>query len=86
MRGGAASLTTLCEIRDPEEVASILVKTRDAEGDSMAERFRGLLTRFDRGMDVPDDGIPVVDLTRREPGPVSSLRRRLDSLRRKGGA
>jgi hypothetical protein len=84
---GGAAFSTLCEVIDPDEVASILVKTRDADGESMAERFRTLLTGFDRGMDAPSAGgvgIPVVDLTRREAGPVSALRRRLDSIR-KGG-
>jgi len=52
--GAGAGMSTLCEITDPEEVASILVKSRDADGDSMTERFRTMLTRFDRGM---DDGI-----------------------------
>lgn len=50
--GTGAGFSTLCEITDPEEVASILVKTRDAEGESTAERFRSLLSRFDRGMDA----------------------------------
>ncbi len=39
-RGHAAGLTTLTEIVDPEEVASILLKTRDDEGDSIAAKFR----------------------------------------------
>lgn len=45
--GAGAGFSTLCEVTDPEEVASILVKTRDAEGESMAHRFRSMLTRFD---------------------------------------
>jgi hypothetical protein len=45
--GAGAGFTTLCEVTDPEEVASILVKTRDEEGSSMAERFRTLLKRSD---------------------------------------
>jgi hypothetical protein len=49
--GAGAAFSTLCEITDPEEVASILVKARDADGDSLAERFRGILTRFDRDYD-----------------------------------
>lgn len=49
--GAGAGMSTLCEITDPEEVASILVKSRDADGDSMSERFRSMLARFDRGMD-----------------------------------
>ena len=52
--GLGTGLTTLCEIEDPDEIASILVKIRDADGDSMSERFRSMLTRFDREM--PDDG------------------------------
>jgi hypothetical protein len=57
--GTGASFTTLCEITDPEEVASLLVKARDVEGDSMAERFRGLLTRFDRSLDAEPGGRSV---------------------------
>lgn len=48
--GMGSSFSTLCEVTDPDEVASILVKTRDADGDSMAEKFRSMLTRFDRSM------------------------------------
>lgn len=40
--------STLCEITDPDEVASILVKSRDEEGDSMASRFRSLLQSAER--------------------------------------
>ena len=43
-----AGLTTLCEIVDPEEVASILLRTRDEDGDSISDRFRSALHRFDR--------------------------------------
>lgn len=45
---GAASMAPLCEITDPEEIASILVKTRDADGDSIAERFQQTLGDADR--------------------------------------
>jgi hypothetical protein len=48
-RFGGAGFSTLAEITDPEEVASILVKSRDAEGDSMAERFRSMLSRYEQG-------------------------------------
>lgn len=51
--GAGANFTTLAEITDPEQVASILVRSRDADGDSLAERFKSLLTRFDRQMDPP---------------------------------
>jgi hypothetical protein len=53
--GAGAGFQTLCEITDPEEVASILVKSRDADGDSMAEKFRSILGRFDRTMEPPAD-------------------------------
>ncbi len=41
--GGGAGMSTLCEITDPEEVASILLKTRDEEGDTLAQRFQSML-------------------------------------------
>ena len=58
--GLTSGVTTLCEVTDPDEIASILLKARDAEGDSLAERFRGLLSRFDRNMDVaaPEEPTP----------------------------
>lgn len=56
--GLGSSFTPLCEITDPDEVASILVKTRDADGESMSERFRSMLGAFDRTMpaDEPPTG------------------------------
>lgn len=45
---GSSGFRTLCEVTDPDEVASILVKSRDAEGESLAARFRTLLGRADR--------------------------------------
>lgn len=44
--GAGAGFRTLCEITDPEEVASVLVKTRDDAGDSMASRFRSMLAGY----------------------------------------
>lgn len=44
--GGA--MTTLCEITDPEEVASILVKSRDEEGESLAQKFQAILRGEER--------------------------------------
>jgi hypothetical protein len=55
--GLGSHFSTLCELTDPDEVASILVKARDAEGDSMSERFRSMLSRFDRNME-PEEGPP----------------------------
>lgn len=43
---------TLSEVVDPEEVASILIKTRDDENDSFSSRFTGLLKRSEREPDI----------------------------------
>lgn len=45
--GCSASFTLLCEVTEAEDVASILAKTQDEEGASMAARFRSLLSKFD---------------------------------------
>lgn len=51
VRGGAPMPTTLCEITDPEEVASILIKTNEAEGRSIGASFRQALAGFERQHD-----------------------------------
>jgi flagellar biogenesis protein FliO len=45
---GQMSMSTLCEVTDAEDVASILTKTRDEEGASMAKRFQEVLSKEDR--------------------------------------
>ncbi len=80
-RGAApGGFRTLCEVTDPEEVASLLLKTQDESGESITRKFNGLLQRFEKNMDdaepAPKDRgeelvesmrgrIPVVDITRR---------------------
>lgn len=54
--GAGAGFQTLCEITDPEEVASILVKARDEESEAAAQRFGSLLARFDRQIDEAQQG------------------------------
>lgn len=56
IRGGVGTLTTLCEIADPEDVASILVKAGEHAGDASAAKFNRLLHKFDRTHDqhLPD--------------------------------
>lgn len=44
-KSGGPSMSTLCEINDPEEVASLLMKTREEEGDSLAKKFQSILTQ-----------------------------------------
>lgn len=46
-RGTATGMSMLCEITDPEEVASILLKTREEEGDSLAKKFEAMLAKED---------------------------------------
>jgi flagellar biogenesis protein FliO len=83
IRGGA-SMTTLCEISEPEDVASILLKARDDEGDSLAQRFQSVLSNADGAFESgelheaqPQAGRP---LDARPPA-VQSLRTRLRSMR-----
>lgn len=54
-RGSGPGMSTLCEITDPEEVAAILLKTREEEGDSLAKRFQTMLKQEDSWPAV-DDG------------------------------
>lgn len=49
LRGVGPGLATLAEFTDPEDVASILAKVQDAEGQSAAARFRALLQAAERG-------------------------------------
>ncbi len=48
----ASGFQTLSEITNPDEVASILLKTRDDEGESMAARFSALLKELERDPEV----------------------------------
>ncbi len=49
---GGATMTTLCEVTDPEDVASILLKVRDADGDSIARRFETMLSGAEKSVAV----------------------------------
>lgn len=42
-RAGAGGFTTLSEITDPDEVASILMRSREESGDSISHRFKSFL-------------------------------------------
>lgn len=44
-RLGGASMTTLCEITDADEVAALVAKTREDAGESLAARFAGTLSK-----------------------------------------
>jgi hypothetical protein len=62
--GTGGGMATLCEITDPDEVASILIRSRDAESDSMSERFRSMLGAVDRAFRPHADPPPDLDMRR----------------------
>jgi len=81
-----AGMHTLCEITDPEEVASILMLTADSEGRSLTARFREMVSGFESSHESAERALApvVVESSPREPLPrdaLGSLRSRLDTLR-----
>jgi len=59
-RGGPLVTTTLCELTDAEDVASVLVKVRDADGESIDRAFRDAMERADRTTGVAlGEGMPA---------------------------
>lgn len=50
---GGVSLSTLSEITDPEDVASMIQKSRDEEGETMASRFSAMLSSFEQEHQSP---------------------------------
>lgn len=43
---GTANLSTLSEVTDPDRVASLLMKARDSEGESVSQKFKILMERL----------------------------------------
>jgi len=86
-RAGGPGFSTLCEFSDPEEVASLLIKTQDEQQRSIAARFHDVLARHDgrfaqQGDDPGAAPEPIeLDTGVADEGPVGSLRRRLTELR-----
>jgi len=80
-RGGAATFTTLAELDTPEDVASILMKTRAADGEAIESRFAEALEGF--SSEPPASLVEVKD-TDSEPGPaeraLARIRARAASL------
>ena len=56
-------MQTLSEITNPEEVASILLKTRDEEGETIANQFTKILRGLENDASVLDD--PIAPLSPR---------------------
>ncbi len=85
--------TTLTEFTDPEEVASLLVATRDEEGASLSSRFNQMLHELERDPSVSDAPLRETPLASRnavEPtsadqaidrDPATSLQQRLQNVR-----
>lgn len=73
-----AGLRTLADIADPDEVASILVKARDDEGATSAERFNDLLREMARDPGVIEE--PPGATGEAAAAPMTTLRRRLSRL------
>lgn len=63
----SAGVSTLCELTDPEDVASILLKTRDDAGDSLAKQFQNVLAREESSADATLNARPVQPIARRGP-------------------
>lgn len=94
----SGGFTTLSEITDSEEVASLLVKTRDEEGETMTARFNALLRGMERDPSTidaePRRGIlsartreEVPEITTRRAGlsaAASDLAKRLEVIRNGG--
>lgn len=85
-KGGG--MRTLCEINDPEEVASIVLHAAEAEGRTLSDRFREMVSGFESTHGDAESSVMQVEPPRGhtpEPmglqDPISSLHTRLDSLR-----
>jgi flagellar biogenesis protein FliO len=48
-RSSPGGFTTLAELSDPDEVASLLIKARDGRGESVASQFAEVAARMERG-------------------------------------
>jgi hypothetical protein len=94
--GGGAGMTTLCEVTDPEDVASILLKVRDEEGDSLAKKFQNVLSGAEsEASEVLDQPVSIrtaenraitgpdsFELTKaRTNKPAAAIKTRLNTLR-----
>lgn len=69
-RLGATQAATLCEITEPEEVASILTKVSEAEQNSLTNRFSAVLRSLDREAVEKLDVVPAAPALSRRAAPV----------------
>lgn len=80
---GNAGMSTLCEVTDPDEVAGLLLRTRDEAGETIATRFREHLQREGAESEGPGKEPPGRQPRADREG-VSALRGRLETMRRRG--
>ena len=86
-RSGAGGMAVLCELDDPEDVASVLVKSRDEAGESLARSFERSLREIEAQPGWEDGPEPVRVRARPEaPGSrAGPLRERLEAMRAGAG-
>lgn len=86
-RSSASGMTVLCELSEPEDVASVLVKTRDEAGESIARSFERTLREAEHFNESVETVPPVrIPRPRTHPGVGSNeqgdfLRRSLEAMR-----
>lgn len=88
-RRSGSVMSTLCEISDPEEVASILTKARDEADESISRRFEGILSKFSDEVNQAEHTsgrqfAEQTDTDTERKNPFATLRHRVASW--KGGA
>lgn len=62
----SSGFRTLADFSDTGEVASLLVRARDEDSESLSGRFRTMLSKFERDP-MMTEGVEHIDLTRRAP-------------------
>ncbi len=82
-RSGGPAMTVLSELEDPEDVASVLIKSRDQAGETLARSFERSLREAERL--VQDTAEPEPVLIRR-PTPVRPVVQRTSPPRRNAQA
>ncbi len=70
---GPASVSTLCEIASPDEVASVLAKARDGLGESVSSRFNAAMATAERAV-APALARPAPEEPGRVAAPVARRR------------
>ena len=78
-------MRTLCEVTDPDEVASLLMHAADAEGRSISAKFREMVSGFDEAHGAREVAMQPVEVREGwgsgQADPVNQLASRLDGLR-----